>query len=163
MLDGGPCTVGLESTIVEVFEDENQVSQWRILREGMLSHAQLTQYAQVASLDQTEQPRVPGQHRLHYAPVTSLQVIASREALISESETLIAQSKKVGAMLIGTGSVPGCTVLNLSQSPEAYAQALYAALHQLDALGLDTILVEQPPSTDGWAAILDRLTRAAHR
>jgi L-threonylcarbamoyladenylate synthase len=47
--------------------------------------------------------------------------------------------------------------------PAAYAAMLYAALHRLDARGLDWIAVERPPDTPEWAGVLDRLTRAANR
>jgi L-threonylcarbamoyladenylate synthase len=42
-----------------------------------------------------------------------------------------------------------------------YAHELYASLRALDAAGVDVILVEQPPQTPGWAAVNDRLRRAA--
>jgi L-threonylcarbamoyladenylate synthase len=44
-----------------------------------------------------------------------------------------------------------------------YAASLYAVLHDLDARGLDRILIELPPDTDDWLAVRDRLTRAAAR
>jgi L-threonylcarbamoyladenylate synthase len=49
----------------------------------------------------------------------------------------------------------------MPSEPAAYAAILYAALHRLDAEGLDWIAVERPPDAPAWAGVLDRLTRAA--
>ncbi len=50
----------------------------------------------------------------------------------------------------------------MPREPEAYAAQLYRLLHELDGRGLDWIAVEFPPETPEWAAIRDRLTRAAY-
>jgi L-threonylcarbamoyladenylate synthase len=52
--------------------------------------------------------------------------------------------------------------LRLAASPGAYAQALYAALRQMDGRGADLILVETPPQEALWLGVNDRLRRAAH-
>jgi L-threonylcarbamoyladenylate synthase len=49
----------------------------------------------------------------------------------------------------------------LSADPREYAADLYAALHRLDDAGVATILVQEPPDTEDWLAIRDRLRRAA--
>jgi L-threonylcarbamoyladenylate synthase len=51
--------------------------------------------------------------------------------------------------------------LRQPDDPDAYARNLYAALRELDATGCAIILIESPPSTPDWQAILDRLSRAA--
>ena len=50
----------------------------------------------------------------------------------------------------------------LPAQPEGYAQGLYAALRQMDAVGADVIIVERPPQEAAWTGINDRLRRAAH-
>ena len=50
----------------------------------------------------------------------------------------------------------------MPRRPDDYARLLYAALHEMDDERCDVVLVERPPETSEWAAILDRLERAAH-
>jgi L-threonylcarbamoyladenylate synthase len=50
----------------------------------------------------------------------------------------------------------------MPECPAGYAAQLYAVLHQLDDAGLDRLVVSLPPDTEAWAAIRDRLRRAAH-
>jgi L-threonylcarbamoyladenylate synthase len=61
----------------------------------------------------------------------------------------------------GAAPVPGVMVRVLPSDPVSYASHLYAVLHELDAAGLDRILVTMPPDTDDWLAVRDRLRRAA--
>jgi len=51
-------------------------------------------------------------------------------------------------------------VIQMPERAEDYAQALYTSLRELDSLQLDMILVEQPPKTEAWRAINDRLYKA---
>ena len=64
------------------------------------------------------------------------------------------------ALLIGEGEAPACSVLRLSSKPAEVAEQLYDSLHRLDALKKDRLLVELPPASPEWAAVLDRLNRA---
>ena len=73
------------------------------------------------------------------------------------------------ALLIGEEEIVEKTASNLahlitlSDLPDQAAEHLYEALHQLDQLKAHAILIELPPATEVWAAILDRLTRAGYR
>ncbi|MDI1360704.1 L-threonylcarbamoyladenylate synthase [Methylotenera sp.] len=165
VLDGGACQVGIESTIVSVAVD----GQWQLLRPGMISEVEVAKVAgrpqkkvaessKVAAAVGT--PKAPGQHALHYSPRTPLLLFKDRAALLDTSEQLIKAGKACAALLIGDGDKPRCYVMQLTKQPAEVAEQLYGALHQLDALKVDRLLVELPPNTPDWAAVLDRLSRA---
>ena len=81
----------------------------------------------------------PGLHRRHYSPKTPL-------------------------ILIEAGKLPASgrgICLQMPANPREYAAVLYQKLHEADAQGFDWIAIEQPPKTEEWAAIRDRLQRAA--
>ncbi len=166
VLDGGACQVGIESTIVSVAAN----GEWQLLRPGMISEADIEQVAgqpQQAKTRLTDEqstpiqtPKVPGQHALHYSPRTPLTLFKDKTALIDESKALQSAGKSCAALLIGSGVSPNCQVIQLESQPDAVAEQLYGALHNLDALKVDRLLVELPPNTPLWAAVFDRLSRA---
>jgi L-threonylcarbamoyladenylate synthase len=154
VLDGGACKVGIESTIVAVMGES-----WQLLRLGMLPEASIEALAGVPALNLKQAIKAPGQHLLHYSPKTPIQLFQSRESLIAFAKT---SQKNCAALLFGAGERPVCQYLQLSNQATEAAEALYGALHELDALQVEQLLVEIPPSTTEWAAINDRLCRAAH-
>jgi len=165
VLDGGACQVGIESTIVSVASD----GQWQLLRPGMISETDIAKVAgrpqkkvaessRVAAAVTT--PKAPGQHALHYSPRTPLLLFKDRASLLESAEQLIKAGKTCAALLIGDGEKPCCHVTKLSNQPAEVAEQLYGALHHLDSLKVDRLLVELPPDTPDWAAVLDRLSRA---
>ncbi len=158
VLDGGACQVGIESTIVSVLGDD-----WRLLRHGIITETEIAELVgKPALVSQENLPKAPGQHMLHYSPHTPLQLFSNRARLIAASQLLTQQNSKCAALLIGEGDVPGCKIIQLPSQPEQAAELLYSALHILDDLKQDYLLVELPPSTPAWAAIYDRLSRAGH-
>lgn len=168
VLDGGACTVGIESTIVSVTPD----GRWQLLRPGMISEAEIEkvagmpQLANSASAEYAETPatpKAPGQHALHYSPRTPLSLYQDRQALLVASKALQNSNKSCAALLIGEGAVPDCQVITLPSQSEKVAEQLYSALHVLDALKVDQLLVELPPASAEWMAVLDRLSRAGHQ
>lgn len=155
ILDAGPTDVGLESTVVSL------VGAVKILRPGMITHAEIK--AVVGELedlhglvvDEGDAASSPGQARRHYAPEGQL-VIASPET------RAIFNSKRVGLIRLEGGPlVTDAFVVDLPAQPEAYARRLYESLHACDEAGCEYIVVEPPPRNDAWAAIWDRLRRAA--
>ena len=150
VLEGGPCRVGIESTVV--FVDE---TGWQILRPGHWTAEALTRIAGMpprASGSPT--PRTPGQLASHYAPHTPLLLFASRAELLA--------GVREGDALLTLGDVPpGAAAAALPDDPGAAAAALYDLLHRLDDSGGRRILAELPPDTPLWQAVRDRLTRAA--
>ena len=158
VLDGGACDIGIESTIVDLSGDEPA-----ILRPGGLSTA-LIEKALGCSLaaPNVDSPVVPGSLPLHYAPRARVQLANRREII----EALATNRGRRIAVLALEVSVPrlaaGLSAVVPVVAPQ-YARSLYANLRTLDATGADVILVEIPPSTPAWIAVLDRLRRAASR
>ena len=160
ILDGGSCSRGIESTVVDVTGDVV-----RLLRPGPITGPMLE--AVVGRVGQAsrgcEPPdsvarspdsvaRSPGQMAKHYSPRTKLRLVGGD--FFDEVLGALAAGRRVGALaLYGQGSVPN--------EPVVYAAELYNRLHELDHQGHDLILVEMPPDTPEWAAVRDRLTRAA--
>jgi L-threonylcarbamoyladenylate synthase len=151
VLDGGACSVGIESTIVAV-----QGDNWQLLRLGMLPEASIHAVAGVPALMFIQNIKAPGQHALHYSPRTPIQLFASRIALIENA------TARTAALLLGAGAVPNCTYFELNNNAKDVAQKLYDTLHKMDALNVEKLLIETPPNAPEWLAILDRLTRAAY-
>jgi len=144
LLDGGPCEVGLESTVVAVTKDGLEV-----LRPGMA----FVEDADAAAGELEEEAhRSPGQHRKHYSPRT-------RVLLVSHGKL---PDLGRGAYLWLERRVEAAEVVQMPDEPADYAAQLYGRLHELDRKGLDWIAVELPPDRMEWAAIRDRLTRAAY-
>lgn len=159
ILDGGACQVGIESTIVSVDGDD-----WRMLRHGVIAEVEIVKLAGKAALLSTDDvPKAPGQHALHYSPRTPLLLFNDRATLIRECDILMQQNLQCAALLIGAGSAPKCTVVQLPNQPELAAEQLYSTLHSLDDLKVDYLLVELPPDIPAWAAVLDRLSRAGYQ
>ena len=151
VLDGGACEVGIESTIVAV-EGEN----CQLLRLGMLTEANLHEVAGVPATKAAQAIKAPGQHALHYSPLTPIQLFSSSSDLISYANA------GTDALLLGPGALPNFIYFELSNDATDVAQKLYDTLHQMDALRAEKLLIEAPPNASEWLAILDRLTRAAH-
>jgi L-threonylcarbamoyladenylate synthase len=145
LLDGGPCEVGLESTVIAVTPDGLEV-----LRPGMALVEEATVSAE-SSAD-AEGHRAPGQHRKHYSPRTRV-LLVTRGHLPEHGR---------GAYLWIAKKAAAAQVVQMPAQPEAYAARLYGKLHELDHDGMDWIAVEFPPDTPEWAVIRDRLTRAAY-
>jgi L-threonylcarbamoyladenylate synthase len=151
VLDGGPCAWGIESTVLDVTS-----SPPRLLRPGALSLRALRAAIGPVALPGTEvgdgaaRPS-PGMSRRHYAPRAAL-VLAAHAA----GRDL---TGPVGTLSYEGSDGPYREVL--SADPREYAADLYAALHRLDDAGVATIVVQEPPDTEDWLAIRDRLKRAA--
>lgn len=167
VLDGGSCKVGIESTIVSVRPD----GSWQLLRPGMISETDIVAAAGAAQQLKkstsknisTVTPKVPGQHALHYSPRTPLDLFNDRHTLMAACNTLQSAGISCAAMLIGEGGMPQCRTIVLPNQPEKVAEQLYSTLHALDAMKVQRLLVELPPDTSAWHAVLDRLTRAGHQ
>lgn len=161
VLDGGACQVGIESTIVSVEGDD-----WQLLRHGMISIAQIEKVAGKPALQHAKvTPKAPGQHLLHYSPRTPSLLFEQRHDLLQYAH----QHANCVALLIENHTPQDMTasslkhVITLPSQPAQVAEHLYETLHQLDQLKAQAILIELPPATEPWSAILDRLNRAGYR
>lgn len=160
ILDGGPTPGGIESTVLDLTEDPP-----RILRPGPIqAHAISKVIEQVVSEGAEKEAlpfRSPGRMPRHYAPRTPL--IVSRHGR-ETVDSLLEQGLRVGWLAFAGASIPPAPNLIVTQAPvdrNEYAAHLYAALHELDDLDLDRIVVDSPPDSAEWDAIRDRLSRAA--
>lgn len=157
ILDGGPCAIGLESTIVDLTGEQPV-----ILRPGHINRLQIEESLQrTVSVAQRAQIRAPGMLEIHYAPLTPALLCSSRE-LQGKVSQLAGQNKRIG-LLSYTGQIQNNSQVHSIQMPRSapdYGKMLYAALHELDELQLDAILVEKLPDTEEWRAINDRLSKA---
>jgi len=148
VLDGGPCSGGIESTVIDVSR-----TPYRLLRPGLVSLEALERVLGTVELvrgvefDGVAAPS-PGMLARHYAPHTPLELFAEEADLQRRMAELAA------------AGIRGAVVL-LPTAPEAAALRLYDALHRLDAAGFDRLLVVLPPDRPEWFAVRDRLLRAA--
>jgi L-threonylcarbamoyladenylate synthase len=160
LLDAGPTTGGLESTVLDV-----TTTPPRLLRPGLVTIAELE--AVVGSIERksdgsesTTPLRSPGQLPRHYAPDTKLEVLSDSRQRVEQFKH---QGLRVGWLThVDGGEIESVCRILLPDDPVSYSAALYDALHRLDVAGLDRIVVEQPPPGDAWMAIHDRLRRAAN-
>lgn len=162
ILEGGPCRIGVESTIVSLVG-----APPLILRPGAISAGQISEVLGreigVSSEGQPGPP-APGSHSVHYAPKTPLEIHSSASFPCRVFQLLRA-GEKVGALTL-TGDMCGFgsdRIVAFLMSPRAddYGRDLYDALHRLDRAGCDRLLVERPPGTEEWSAVRDRLMRAS--
>jgi L-threonylcarbamoyladenylate synthase len=137
ILDGGPCGVGIESTVISLAGERPLVP--RILRPGMITQTEIEHL--IGPVEVVAGPESPGQHPRHYSPRTPV-ILGERPAE-------------------GRGARLDCA--SMPHDPAPYAEQLYRLLHELDQRGYDWISIELPPDTPEWAGIRDRLTRAAVR
>lgn len=171
VLDGGPCEVGIESTIIDLSGDAPM-----ILRPGAISADDIAAvigrrplvrapHAAERSPDEAADPalpRVSGSLAAHYAPRTPLQLFPAAR-LVEEAATLAGEGSRI-AVLARDCANPHDARLTWRNAPAdaaGYAHDLYANLRDLDACGADFILVEALPEAPAWQAIADRLGRAA--
>ena len=159
ILDGGPCAVGIESTIVDCSRGEPVV-----LRPGHISplhlEAVLGRLPEIATA--VGAPRVSGSLAAHYAPVTPMRIVAGPRLL----DFINAQRHKGDRCgVIGHSQPPQAGMPHvwrmLPADPVGYAHELYAALRDMDHAAVDLIAVEALPESPLWAAVGDRLRRAA--
>jgi L-threonylcarbamoyladenylate synthase len=156
VLDGGPCRVGVESTIVDCTSD-----LVTLLRPGGVPVEVLEGVlgGPVARTPEAGAPAAPGSLPAHYSPRARVVVATS----VSDGQERAASATgRRGLLLPGPGEVPdGVTLLVADQDPAGYAQVLYARLREADHLGLDVLVVVPPVEEGLGVAVADRLRRAA--
>ncbi len=145
ILEGGPCTVGIESTVVAIAD-----GKLKLLRPGMISLGEI-EHATV-HIAEAAHP-APGMHQKHYSPRTRLILVRGASEL----------PDRTGAYVWRAALGPAARAVRMPLDAAPYAAQLYRVLHQLDAENWPWIAVEMPPDAPDWSAIRDRLTRAAER
>lgn len=156
ILDGGPCSVGLESTILDLTGDHPV-----ILRPGMIASRGIAAVLGYPVAASGSVVRMPGMHHLHYAPVTKTKLMTSI-ALPGFLETLAPEAFPVAVMSYSTKIVSSSSVhvVKMPAEAKAYAQGLYHTMRLLDGQQFNQIIIELPPEGKDWEAIRDRLYKA---
>jgi L-threonylcarbamoyladenylate synthase len=189
ILDGGPCSVGVESTIVDLSRGTP-----RVLRLGGLSVEALSEVLGYAvevlplaaagtagdtgpaggsrpagaaggpgsATGGADATPAPGTLPSHYAPEARVEVL-SADAVVARADQLLGEGRKVGLLAPRrVDQLPaGVDALPPAGGAQAYAQCLYQRLREADRRGLDVLLAVPPPETGIGAAVADRLRRAA--
>ncbi len=161
ILDGGPCPVGIESTIVDLTRPVPA-----LLRPGAITAQEIADVLGLPRLmqpvDDGTGPRVSGSLPSHYAPHTPLRLVAAAD-LPEEIASRLDQGLHVAVLARQARRVFHNRVTWQAIVPDVagYAHDLYAHLRALDAVEVNLILVEAPPQSDEWLAVNDRLGRAA--
>ena len=145
ILDGGPCAVGVESTIIDCTG-----ANPRILRPGAITDSMIKEATglEVESVERSE-IRVSGSLENHYAP---------------DAQVLLDVTPQPGDGFIALANIPtppGVIRLAEPNTDESFAYLLYAALREGDARGLKRIVVAQPTGNGIAVAIRDRLKRSS--
>ena len=151
ILDGGPCRVGIESTIVDLSGEAPA-----LLRPGGLP-VEAIEEVLGRPLDGRSEVRAPGTLRSHYAPrakVVAVDARAVEEAVASaEGEVVV----------LAPAAVEGAAHIELPADPAEAGRRLYASLREVDRRGFDVAVVALPPPEGLGRAIADRLRRASAR
>lgn len=144
VLDGGPCAVGIESTVVSIAQ-----GKLTLLRPGILGLGEMER----AVADPKSPHPAPGMRDRHYSPRTPLYLVNGPDDLPTGLGFYVWREKTARLQ----------PHLHMPAEPQEYAAQLYSVLHQLDREGWPWIAVEAPPDTAEWAGVLDRLRRASTR
>jgi L-threonylcarbamoyladenylate synthase len=172
ILDGGDCDVGIESTIIDLSSGAHPV----VLRPGLITPTEIFAKTGIkvylpsgSNLDEHEArlPRVSGSLRAHYAPTTPLRMYSSGRVLDALSEFPDTKSRVAVAVwdsdsALGEDGHPSVyfeEVLVPSDSA-IFASRLYRTLRDLDQQAWDLILFPEPPASEDWDGVRDRLQRA---
>jgi L-threonylcarbamoyladenylate synthase len=157
ILDGGPCTVGVESTIVSFIGPVPM-----LLRPGGMPREAIEAITGPLAAADASAPAAPGTLATHYAPravvvaVDPDDVPNSVWALRAQEVAVLAPASAFAAW----GELP-VRAYPLPDDLEGMARALYGALRDLDAQGVDVIVAALPPAAGLGEAVGDRLRRAA--
>ncbi len=156
ILDGGPCQVGIESTIVDMSGERTTV-----LRPGMLASFDigLLLGRMPAEAVNTNSVKTPGSHLAHYAPRTPL-LLTPEDSVAIAVRTSIGKKERIAVLAPFPAPIENPLIVYwhiASIDADTYARELYATLRALDAAGADLIIVQRPP----WPAVIDRLMRAS--
>lgn len=166
IIDGGPCKVGIESTVFDLACDPPRVLRPGIIHEeslfaalGKKKPSMLIEEGKNGAL------RSPGLLKKHYAPLAKLFCLEWQTA-----EELIEKMSEIGCIpeytrILAFSDAPlnlkSWNITLMPRKATAYARALYAELHRCDEEGARWIIIQTPPRLPQWEAIHDRLRRAS--
>jgi len=162
IVDGGPCPVGIESTVLSLVGPVPT-----LLRPGTISVEDLRRVIGDVVLPSAEPDAAaarpsPGMMDRHYAPRAELRLFEAMQNVRLPAPS----DAKAAVLVIGSPPPhpdfpPDAMVIAMPGDPAAYAARLYAVLHELDDRGYGRVWAQQPPDAPAWAGVRDRLRRAA--
>jgi len=167
VLDGGPCEVGIESSIVDCTRGRPV-----LLRPGVLTRAQLEAACGEPVLDKDKlqqgdsalgnAPRASGTLAAHYAPNAKVRLMDA-DAIQTALDLMGADAAHIAVYARAILRIQSAQVLyrRMPDDALATAQQLFAVLRDFDAEGVKLIWIEHPPATAEWDGVRDRLARAA--
>jgi L-threonylcarbamoyladenylate synthase len=157
VLDGGECSVGLESTIIDCTGDHP-----KLLRPGAITADDVTRITGLPCPSGST-VRASGTLASHYSPAASVRLISAADLPHLAYEPSDEHQPTIGLLATATIATPaGIVRLAAPETSDEYARVLYSALREADALGLRAVLAVGPDEAGVGAAVIDRLTRAAH-
>lgn len=158
VLDGGPCEKGLESTIIAFPDGVPTLLRYGAIPKEAIEAAIGPVAAYIRSSDA---PAAPGMMKKHYSPRTRFLLVDDLPKALEEAEGAIGILSPKLLEVAGDKQLHQ-ECLSVSGDAQEAAKELYAAMHRLDAKGLDVIIAERFPDEGIGRAINDRLERAAH-
>ena len=164
VLDGGPCAMGIESTIVDCTRGVPV-----LLRPGSIGRDQIEQACGQPLRDKeaiANAPRASGTLEAHYAPTAKVRLMtaaALQTALDLLGTGLDSQAVSIAVYTRQTMRSRSAQVVcrPMPQDAATAAQELFAALRDFDTQGVRLIWIETPPDTPEWEGVRDRLQRAS--
>ena len=158
VLDGGPCTVGIESSIVDCTRGRPV-----LLRPGVLTRAAIEAATGEPLQDaDAEAPRAPGTLVSHYAPNARVELLTAAMLVTAlQSRRDPAPRLAVYSHNAPGSTVPGVWHRRMPAHPQEVARELFAVLREFDDTGVQLIWIEAPPPGPEWDGVRDRLQRAA--
>ncbi|QMT61865.1 L-threonylcarbamoyladenylate synthase [Legionella sp. PC997] len=154
ILDGGRCTVGIESTIIDATHAEN----YQILRHGLLDEKAIAKVIATPSFHHENTLRVPGKLESHYQPHKILYYFSCYDTLAafctknSEKVYVMASNRPIG--------IREDHFHLLESHPKKVAFDLYYQLRKADASDAEIIAIELPPPTGEWQGVRERILKA---
>lgn len=157
IIDGGRCSLGLESTIINLVDETPQ-----LLRPGMISIDKLAKFlGRSIESDQGNKIKAPGMHKKHYAPRTKTSLLKHEEIISFIAKLSHDQVLTVAAILYNDISLDHkIQQIKMPKNPTDYAHQLYHQMRLLDNDAFTQIIIEDVPYTSEWATIRDRLIKA---
>lgn len=140
IIDGGPCRVGIESTVLDLSDGTP-----KILRPGMISAEEIEAVIGSIEVLGNSERKSPGMYRRHYSP---------------RVPTVLVQKAAEGDAGLVLGYTDSPDQIQMPSDPVNYAKKLYVALSDLEGRGVDRIVIEEPPKGSEWAGVWDRVSKA---
>ena len=144
VLDGGECSIGLESTIIDCTTTPPQ-----LLRTGAITAEQILRECNITVVTASGESRAPGMLEKHYAPMCRVVLVSSSQDGLVEAQRYVADGFKV-------------RLLDLNEDLEMFARLLYSSLRTADKDGINVAIVVRAPMKGIGLAINERLEKAAN-